>query len=64
MKASGSVDAGKLAAVIGGPIGRIAAASGAVGKDAPLKVQGDISGSAESRTTDQRQQLTTDLDKL
>lgn len=64
MRASGSVDAGKLAAVIGGPIGRIAAASGAVGKDAPLKVQGDISGSAESRTTDQRQQLTTDLDKL
>ncbi|UIP27679.1 conjugal transfer protein TraG N-terminal domain-containing protein [Photobacterium sp. TLY01] len=64
MKASGSVDAGKLAAVIGGPIGRIAAASGTVGKDAPLKVQGDVSGSAESRTTDQRQQLTTDLDKL
>lgn len=64
MKASGSVDAGKLAAVIGGPIGRIAAKSGAVGKDAPLKVQGDVSGSAESRTMDQRQQLTTDLDKL
>lgn len=64
MKASGSVDAGKLAAVIGGPVGRIATASGVIGKGSPLKVQGDVSGSAESRTTDQRQQLTTDLDKL
>lgn len=64
MKASGSVDAGKLAAVIGGPVGRVAAASGVIGKSAPLKFQGDVSGSAESRSTDQRQQMTTDLDKL
>lgn len=64
MKASGSVDAGKLAAVIGGPVGRVAAASGVIGKSAPLKLQGDVSGSAESRSTDQRQQMTTDLDKL
>lgn len=64
MRASGSVDAGKLAAALGGPIGRLASLSGATGKDAPIKIQGDVSGSGESRAVDQRQQLTNDLDRL
>lgn len=64
MRASGSVDAGKLASVIGGPIGKLATKSGAVGKDGALSVEGGISGSATSTSTDQRQQLTNDIDKL
>lgn len=78
MRASGSVDAAQLAKVL--PIGRAAAAAEAAaekvkeeGKNgdeskkvskSPLSLEAGISGSAASTSTDQRQQLTTDLDKL
>ncbi|EGQ8444831.1 conjugal transfer protein TraG [Vibrio cholerae] len=50
MQATGAVDATKLA--------------GALSQKLPMKLQGSLSTSAESRSSDQKQQLTTDLDKL
>lgn len=50
MQATGAVDATKLV--------------GALSQKLPMKLQGSLSTSAESRSSDQKQQLTTDLDKL
>lgn len=59
MQASANVDAGQVAgALLAGPAGM------AIAKAAPVDVKGGISGSATSTSTDQRQQLTGDMDRL